>query len=64
MRSSHHLGLQLEQWRSSNNISDSYAKHGKNGGKKYENEYGKRNAFDAYFDERQFDCWSIQCTKR
>ena len=51
MRSSHPLGLQLEQWRSSNNISDSYAKHGKNGGKKYENEYGKRNAFDAYFDE-------------
>ncbi len=51
MRSSHHLGLQLELWRLSNNISDSYAKHGKNGGKKYENEYGKRNAFNAYFDE-------------
>ena len=58
MRSSHHLGLQLELWRLSNNISDSYAKHGKNGGKKYENKYGKRNAIDACSNEHQLDCWS------
>ena len=64
MRSSHHLGLQLELWRLSNNISDSYAMHGKNGGNKYENKYGKRNAVDACINEHQLDRRSSQWTNR
>ena len=56
MRNSHHLVLQLVLWRSSNQISDSYAMHGKKmEWKKYENKYGKRNANVARINEHQPD---------